>query len=150
MLCGLSVVVLCSVCADPADYRVYSQASGDAVALDAMADDLARRDVVFLGEDHSNPVGHRLELESLTALHKRRPDVVLSMEMFERDAQGVLDDYLRDRVDEKTFLKHARPWRDYQKYYRPLIEFAKMNKLDVVAANVPTLISRRVAKGDSA
>jgi uncharacterized iron-regulated protein len=38
-----------------------------------MAAELARRDVVFLGEDHDNIVGHRLQLEIIQSLHKLRP-----------------------------------------------------------------------------
>ena len=44
-------------------------------------------------------------------MHARRQDIVLSMEMFERDVQGVLDDYLRGRIDEESFLDLAFPLR---------------------------------------
>ena len=35
------------------------------------------------------------------------------------------------------FLKNSRPWGNYQTDYRPLVEFAKENKLKVIAANAP-------------
>jgi uncharacterized iron-regulated protein len=120
---------------------------GQPVSFDALVEELARRDVVFLGEDHDNPTGHRLQLKILEALHRRRPDIILSLEMFERDTQGVLDDYLRGRIDEKEFLKHSRPWSTYKTFYRPLVEFAKTNTLDVVAANVPRRIAADASKG---
>jgi len=62
--------------------------------------DLAQRDVVFLGEQHDNAIGHAWHRHMLENLHEKRGDVVLSMEMFERDVQPVLDDYLAGRIEE--------------------------------------------------
>lgn len=62
--------------------------------------------------------------------------VVLSLEMFERDVQHVLDEYLSGTVPERD-LRDARPWPNYVSDYRPLVEFAKSNGLSVVAANAP-------------
>lgn len=121
--------------------------SGKPVSLAALAEELARRDVVFLGEDHDNPTGHRLQLKIVEALHRHRPDLVLSLEMFERDTQHILDDYLMGRIDEKEFLAHSRPWSSYKTFYRPLVEFAKANKLNVIASNVPRRIAADQAKG---
>ena len=59
------------------------------------------------------------------------------MEMFERDAQIVLDEYLNDLITEKKFLDDSRPWENYKTDYRPLVEFARVNKLNVIAANAP-------------
>ena len=130
---------------------VVDCSSGQKVDLDVLADDLARRDVVFLGELHDNSDGHRFQLDLLKALHERRPDLVLSMEMFERDVQGIMDDYLRGRIDEKKFLAHSRPWPNYKPHYRPLVEFAREHGLDVIAANVPRpLASLMASKGPDA
>ena len=63
------------------------------VSIDVVADDLAANDVVFLGEEHDNACGHAQQLELLQLLHAQRPNLVLSMEMFERDVQPMLDDY---------------------------------------------------------
>ncbi|MAG59025.1 MAG: hypothetical protein CMJ83_22280 [Planctomycetes bacterium] len=117
-------------------------ASGASVTVDDLATDFARRDVVFLGEEHDNDAGHRMQLDIVRALYARRADLVISMEMFERDVQGVMNDYLRGRIDEKTFLEHSRPWKGYKKHYRPIIEFAKANGLDVICACSPWRLSK--------
>ena len=57
--------------------------------------------------------------------------------MFERDEQIVLNEYLQGLITEKKFLDDSRPWGNYKTDYRPLVEFAKANKLDVIAANAP-------------
>ena len=67
------------------------------------------------------------------------------MEMFERDTQGVMNDYLRGRIDEPAFLQHARPWKDYARDYRPLVELARALKLDVIAGNLPRSVAAKVA-----
>ena len=60
--------------------------TGEALPFDAFLDELAKADVVFLGELHTDETTHRVELavyEGLLA--RRRGKVVLAMEMFERD-----------------------------------------------------------------
>ena len=40
-------------------------------------------------------------------------------------------------MTEKSFLGLSRPWPNYMKHYKPLIEFMKKNSLNVLAANIP-------------
>lgn len=130
---------------------ILSTATGQPIGVEALADELCRRDVVFLGEEHDNDEGHRMQAEIVEALRRRRPDVVISLEMFERDVQGALDDYLRGRIGEDEFLKLSRPWPNYKKHYRPVVEIAREHGLDVIAANVPRAAARRASvKGAAA
>merc|ERR1712023_355313 len=73
--------------------------------------------------------------QTLSKLHNRK-QVALSLEMFERDVQCVLDEYLLGLIRERDFLKDSRPWSNY-KDYRPLVEYAKEEGIDVIAANAP-------------
>lgn len=127
--------------------EIRSQSNGKTLTVEQLAEDLAKRDVVFLGEEHDNTAGHTLQLQIIRALHKLRPDLVISMEQFERDTQGALDDYLKGRIDEAAFLKQSRPWSNYKKHYRAIVEFAREKKLDVIAANVPRRIAKDVSNG---
>jgi uncharacterized iron-regulated protein len=127
------------------EFRLVESRTGKELSLPQLADDLARHDVVYFGELHDNVTGHRVYAELATLLTDRRPDLVLAMEMFERDVQGVVTDYLRGRIDEATFLKHSRPWKDYARDYKPLIELAKARNLDVVAGNLPRPVAGKVA-----
>jgi uncharacterized iron-regulated protein len=121
------------------------------VTLDAMMDQLAQADVVFLGETHDDETTHRLELTVYEELQKRKPGrVVLAMEMFERDVQPVLDDYLAGRIDEATFLAKSRPWGNYHTAYRPLIERAKQTQGPVIASNFPRPLRSQVARQGAA
>ena len=122
-----------------ADYRVYD-AKGNASTLSQIVDAIGKSDVVFLGENHDDAVAHYLQLEifkkALENYAKNRK-VSLSMEMFERDVQIVLNEYLKDLITEKKFTDDSRPWNNYKTDYRPLVELAKQNGLDVIAANAP-------------
>lgn len=132
----------------PQATSVWDAASGGELAWPELIDRLASADVVFLGETHTDDTTHRVELFVLQQLLAKRPGkVVLSMEMFERDVQGVLDDYLQGRIDEAAFLRGSRPWDNYRTAYRPLIEAAKAAGIPVVAANFPTAVRRQLGMG---
>lgn len=123
---------------------------GAAASLDAIVDAAAQADVVFLGENHDDSVGHVVQAELFRRLHARygaaRP-VVLSLEMFETDVQTVLDEYLAGLIPETHFLRASRPWDNYARDYRPLVEHAKANGLPVLAANAPRRYANMVSRG---
>ena len=130
---------------------VWDSRAGEALAFSALLDRLARLDVVFVGETHVDDTTHRVEVAVLAGVRERKAGaVVLSMEMFERDVQPVLDDYLAGRIDERAFLAAARPWSNYASDYRPLIEYAKAHAIPVIAANAPAALRRRVSAGGRA
>jgi len=126
--------------------------TGEALTFAALLDALATADVVFLGETHIDETTHRVELAVAEGLAVRRSgDVVLAMEMFDRDVQDALDAYLAGNSSEPDFLAASRPWTNYATGYRPLIEFAKSRRLPVVASNFPKSLTRRLAMaGDGA
>jgi uncharacterized iron-regulated protein len=119
--------------------------TGEPLSFDALLDALAAAEAVFLGEQHTDENTHRVELGVYEGLLARKPgQVVLAMEMFERDVQGDLDAYLGREIDEAAFLERARPWRNYRTAYRPLIEKARAAGAPVVASNFPTPLRRRI------
>jgi len=100
-----------------------------------------------LGEQHTDPATHALELSVLEGLHRcAGARLTLGMEMWERDAQPALDSYLRGQTVEAAFLKTARPWSNYRTDYRPLVEYAKANGIPVLASNVPQAIASAVGQ----
>lgn len=129
------------------EIRIFD-AKGREHTLGSMLDQLAQREVVLLGETHLDDVTHRLEHAVLEGLAQRRDDhVILSMEMFERDVQPVLDRYLAGEIDETALLAQSRPWGNYRPDYRPLVETARARGLSVIAANTPRPALRQAAQG---
>ena len=134
-------------------YHIYT-GQGEPAALRDITDAMASVDVVFIGEVHNDPTAHALQRDLLTAAHRQhehsdstlgRP-VTLSLEMFERDVQPVLDEYLAGLITEEHFRASSRPWSNYAEAYRPLVEYAKANGLAVLAANAPRRYVNRVSR----
>ena len=67
----------------------------------------------------------------------KKENLVLSAEMFEADDQITVDEYLSGAVTEKTLKEEAKLWTNFPSDYKPLLDFAKKNKLKFIAANVP-------------
>lgn len=130
--------------------RAWEARAGRWVAWGTMADSLARHEIVVVGEQHDDPATHRAEAALLDAIGRRRGRVMVSLEMFERDVQPLLDDYGVGRLTETEFLARSRPWGNYAADYRPLVEHARARRWQVVAANVPRPLASAVARGGMA
>jgi uncharacterized iron-regulated protein len=105
--------------------------------LSQLATTLEGYDVVFYGESHGHPGVHLAEMKLLRALYERNPRWVVSFEQFERDVQGIVDDYLAGHIGETALIDKGRAWNNYAASYRPLLEFAKVHHLPVIAAEAP-------------
>jgi len=105
-----------------------------------------KADVILFGEFHNNPISHWLQYELTKDMNEKRK-LVLGFEMIESDNQKELNDYLKGRINQKEFDTVARLWTNYKTDYKPLVDFAKENKLDVCACNVPRRYASKVFKG---
>lgn len=114
--------------------------------FETMAAELAQADVVFFGEQHDDPATHRMQLALLEAIGRRRGNIVLSLEMFERDVQPQLSQYMAGQLPEESFLAGSRPWPRYATDYRGLVELARARGWPVVAANVPRPMASAVSR----
>jgi len=118
-------------------YKIYSTSQQKMVSVDDVVAGLGKADVLFFGEEHNDSTCHALEYFLLKGVAQKYPGkTALSMEMFETDCQQVLNEYLDSLIREKNFITEARAWHNY-KDYRPMIEYAKVGKIPVVAANAP-------------
>jgi uncharacterized iron-regulated protein len=89
--------------------RVYDVAGARFADFESLVAAAARADVLAVGEQHDDHSTHRLQLALLEGLARRKRAVIVSLEMFERDVQPLLDDYLGSRISESAFLEGARP-----------------------------------------
>lgn len=144
--------------------RGYSIVSGtvtpkapkrSAETVESLLENLAKYDVVFLGELHGNPGAHAMQYEVLKGLSARWKKLALATEHFERDVQAVVDAYMTKpsagesveahEAAEKAFLKGSRPWPNHADY-RPMVEFCREKGIPLVAGNVPRRLAARVNK----
>lgn len=142
--CLLLLSFLAAACTAPT--RIVATADDRVRTIYQVADEVVVADVVVLGEQHDSAAVHRTHFDLLRHLRARRQNIVIAMEMFERDVQNVLLEYLSGLIDEATFLQKARPWPNYATDYRPVVEFAKQKGLVVLAANAPRALAQQVGK----
>jgi len=126
-------------------YKLYNT-KGSKVSYKSMLKKMSKADVVLFGEHHNNPIVHWLQYETTVDLNKLRK-LVLGAEMIEADNQSQLNDYLASKIDQKAFDTVARLWKNYNTDYKPLVDFAKDNKLKFIAANIPRRYASEVFKG---
>lgn len=127
-------------------FQFYNQ-KGKTVKFEKMIKDLSNYDVVFIGEHHNNSINHWLQLRITKALFdQKNGQLTLGAEMFERDNQTQLNDYLSGKLDEKILKDSMRLWQNFNTDYKPLVDFAKENNLKFIAANIPRRYASIVAK----
>ena len=126
--------------------RVVDVSSGRDIDFAEMVERLDDADVVFFGENHDDPETHRVEFGLLDALGRSDRSLILSLEMFERDAQPLLNEYLAGRISESDFLAKSRPWDRYITDYRPMVELAKAKGWRVIASNIPRPMASAVGR----
>jgi uncharacterized iron-regulated protein len=143
---GVSLAMTMEAHAQTPDFVVLEKGQTPS-SFAAMVDALATSDVVFLGENHDHKGGHDLQKAIVQTLLGRNLPVALGMEMFERDVQGVLDEYLAGYITEANFLQASRPWPNYKDHYRPMVELLKERNLPVIGTNAPrryvSMVSRK-------
>lgn len=123
-------------------YQIFDN-KGHKISYQKMMNQLAKADLVFFGEEHNNPIAHWLEFELTKDLSQKR-QIILGAEMFETDNQQALTDYISGKIIEDTLKIKARLWKNYKTDYKPLVEFAKENKLKFIATNVPRIYASLV------
>jgi len=121
---------------DKPAYQMFDS-KGKKVKYQKMLDEIADADIVLFGELHNNPICHWLEYEVLKDMYKVKKDIVVGAEMFETDNQLIMNEYLQGKFDEKKFEAEVKLWSNYTTDYKPLVEFAKENKLPFIATNIP-------------
>ncbi|MDK1286511.1 ChaN family lipoprotein [Pseudoalteromonas umbrosa] len=116
------------------------------MSLEELATQLKSANVIFIGEYHTHSASHRLQAELLPLIYQQNNNLQLSFEQFSRDKQITLTQYINNEIGEQTLIKQADAWDNYQSDYRPLVEFARENKLHAIAANTPLSVVRCVAR----
>ncbi|SRR6056297_489114 len=127
-------------------YKIFN-AEGNEVTYENVTKDILTSDVVFFGELHNNPIAHWLEFSILKDLYSQTSKKVKAgFEMFEADDQIIIDEYLDGKIKHKHFKKEAKIWPNYNTDYRPLVEYAFNNNIEVIATNIPRRYASMVAR----
>lgn len=119
-------------------YQLFNN-NGEIADYTKMIDDLAKSDMVFFGEYHTNPISHWMQLEMSKSFFEIKGEkLFFGAEMFENGNQLVIDEYLKGfYTEDKMIPEITQMWSNYKTDYKPLVEFAKENNLRFIATNIP-------------
>jgi uncharacterized iron-regulated protein len=136
-------------CLSPGTWYSFADSSATPVTAQVVLSDMARREVVLLGEQHDNADHHRWQLQTLAALHMLRPQMIIGFESFPRRVQPVLDQWIAGQLTARQFLERSeweKVWSFPAELYMPLFEFARLNRIPIVALNVDRTLTAAIRK----
>lgn len=143
----LSLLLLTAFRSDKPAYRLFT-AEAKKTDFNKLVKAALESDVIFFGELHNNPISHWVRLELASALLKEKQGkLVLAAEMFEKDNQLLLDEYISGAISERSFESQSRLWPNYKTDYKPLVQLARDNHLKFIASNIPRRYAAMVNAG---
>lgn len=105
--------------------------------------------VVLVGETHTRYDHHLVQLEILKYLYQKSPDLALGVEWFQQPFQSHLDDYIAGKITEKEMLhltEYFTRWKYDYRLYQPILQYARENKIPLIALNAPRELTRALAE----
>lgn len=148
----IGLYIVCTAFVINKDAYTLFDPKGQKTDYDQLLAEAKKADIVLFGELHDNPICHWLQKELTQDLYAdKKEKLVLGAEMFEADDQIALNEYLAGQLSEKTLKEETKMWSNYTTDYKPLVDFAKRNKLKFVAANIPRRYANMVyLRGETA
>jgi aminopeptidase N len=117
--------------------------------LEKLVEDIRDKKVVYVGEHHDEFAHHINQLNIIRELYKSNKKLAIGMEMFQRPFQRVINDYINGRIEEKEFLKRTeyfKRWKLDYNLYKPIVDFARQNRIPIIALNIDSGIVERVSR----
>jgi len=121
-----------------------------AIDVPEITSEIAENSIIYVGETHSSYGDHLMQLEFLKNLHRSLGNIAIGMEMFEHTGkvQSALDRYIQGSIDEETFIVESRyfdSWGFNYSLYRDIFNYAREEKIPIIALNADQDIVRKVA-----
>lgn len=110
--------------------------------------EMRTKDIVLLGETHTFGDHHRWQVQTISQLYLQNPDLILGFESFPRRLQSVLDKWVAGELSEEEFIRDTdweTVWKYDIKHYMPMFQFARMNRIPMIALNVDRTLIRKVS-----
>jgi uncharacterized iron-regulated protein len=114
---------------------------------------LTKAQIIYLGEQHDRLADHQAQLAIIQHLHENSQQtggkIAIALEMFQKPYQQAINDYLAGKISETELIaktEYETRWGYEWEYYAPILRYAKKFQIPVIALNVPTEITRKVAR----
>ena len=136
-----------AACAAPGGWWQASGTIPQSVAGKEVLARAAAAEIVLLGEQPDDEDHHRWQAQVLDGLHALRPDMVIGFEMFPRQVQPALERWVAGELTVPAFLAQTawtERWSLPIELYLPLFEFARINRIPMIALNVDAKLTRAI------
>lgn len=118
-------------------YQIFKD-NGKKVSYKKMMKDLKKSEILFFGELHNDPIAHWMQFEIIDELTQHfEGKISIGFEMFESDQQMLLNDYINGQIKARMFDETESLWPNYKTDYKPIVDYAKSNKIACIATNIP-------------
>lgn len=161
MLLGV-LCMLASACTSTAQFQlagtqegfapgaIVATATGQSVTFDELVAQLSHARVIYIGERHSEALHHAHQLAVIEALHARVPNLKIGLEMIDHTYQPVLDRWTQGE-SESAALPRLTHWEANWGFafalYAEILEFARAQRIPIIALNLPFHIPPKIAIG---
>jgi uncharacterized iron-regulated protein len=122
--------------------------AGEPVGYDEVLADLAKADVIYLGELHTLQRHHAIQAEIVSDLARKGIPLALGLEQVEASQQPSLDRYNRGEIDFEQLAEAsgwAKRWSNYRQY-EPVLAAARKAKAPVIGLNARAETIRQVVR----
>ena len=97
---------------------------------------ILKKKFVFFGELHNDAIAHWLQYEVLNAMYQQYGNrLIAGSEMFERNQQEFINQFLSGEIDEKQLQDSTKLWSNFETDYLPMLIYAKENSIPWIATN---------------
>lgn len=127
----------------------WTDAAGQPIAHDRLMADLAKAQVVTLGEQHDRADHHCWQIDVAASLRAHRP-IVMGFEMFPARLTPVLAEWVAGDLSEAEFLDRTewqKVWGFAPDLYMPLFRFCRDMRVPMIGLNVDRALVRAVGAG---
>ena len=127
--------------------RLYDVESGRTLAGHQAVEKLKNARLVLVGEHHGSKFHHQAQLAVIQALHQAGRPVAVGLEMFRRESQADLDRWVAGELQERDFKPiYLDNWNLDWRFYRPVFQYAREQKIPMIGLNIPRSVSSQVAR----
>ncbi len=129
---------------------ILSGQTGQPISFETLIADLKPVPLVFVGESHTSPAHHAVQLKVIEALNQQHQGIAVAMEMFSVPYQSVLENWSNGTLDETAFLQKTHwyaNWRFPFELYRDILVYAQYHSLPIYGINVPFHIPAKISIG---
>jgi uncharacterized iron-regulated protein len=129
---------------------IISTKTGKPILFEELVNYLGTDRVIYVGESHTNPAHHQIQLKVIESLYEQHPNLTVGMEMFDRSYQPVLDKWSSGLLEQEEFIKQTHwyaNWRYNYELYEEILNFIKAKKIRLVGLNLPFHIPPKIRIG---